>query len=218
LGNIAADEETLPDTVLYVEDVFARDIVTAYFTLFADEKYGDPTERPTLKTIPVGGFQQVVMFLDQNRAVLPGHVKQQAVLDADVKDETLKAWNASKNHKQLAKFQKLSEKISYLPFTPEVGLISFIADDVSGFQTKLRQRFADNQIHIVSIVATYNNALPSKALRDECKRIQADLIAYLEQKTQRSEETVREMLCGVFAQASWAKYKPNFMQLLGSLA
>lgn len=217
LGNIAADEETLPDAVLYVEDVFARDIVTAFFTLFADEKYNDPTERPTLKTIPVGGFQQVVMFLDQNRSVLPGHVKQQAVLDADVKDETLTAWHTSKNHKQLAKFQKLTDKISYLPFTPEVGLISFIADDVTGFQTKLRQRFADNHIHIVPIMATYNSALQGKALRTECKRIQAELIVYLEQKTQRSEETAREVLCGVFAQASWDKYKSNFMQLLGSL-
>jgi ABC-type lipoprotein export system ATPase subunit len=217
LGNIAADEETLPDIVLYVEDAFARDIVTAFFTLFADKKYTDPTERPTLKTIPVGGFQQVVMFLDQNRAVLPGHVKQRAILDADVKDETLKTWNASKNHKQLAKVQKLSNKISYLPFTPEVGLISFIANDVGGFQTKLRQRFVDNQIHISSIMATYNATLQNKAQRDECKRVQNELLAYLEEKTQRSEETVREILCGVFAQASWATYKPNFMQLFGSL-
>lgn len=217
LGNIAADEETLPDIVLYVEDVFARDIVTAFFTLFADDKYADPTERPTLKTIPVGGFQQVVMFLDQNRAVLPAQVRQQAVLDGDVKDENLKAWSTSKNHKQLAKFQKLANKISYLPFTPEVGLIGFIADDVGGFQTKLRQRFVDNQLHIASVMTTYNAALQGKALRDECKRVQNELLGYLEQKTQRSEETVREMLCGVFAQASWATYKPNFMQLLGSL-
>jgi hypothetical protein len=217
LGNIAADEETLPDAVLYVEDMFARDIVTAFFTLFANEKYGDPTARPTLKTIPVGGFLQVVTFLDQNRAVLPGHVKQQAVLDADVKEETVKAWNASDNHKQLAKFQKLTNKISYLPFTPEVGLVSFIAEDVGSFQTKLRQRFEDHQIHIGSIMAGYNNTLLNKPLRDECKRIQAELLKYLEGKTQRNEETVRETLCGVFAQASWAKYKVNFMQLLGSI-
>jgi len=217
LGNIAADEERLPDLVLYVEDALARDMVTAFFTLFANEKYTDPTTRPTLKTVPVGGFQQVVTFLDQNRAVLPNHVKQLAILDADVKGETLKEWESAREHKQLHKFQKLSNKINYLPFTPEVGLVSFIADDVVGFQAQLRHRFVDNQIHIQPIMAKHNPKLLAKAQRDACKQVQRDLIAYLEEKTQRSEETVREILCEVFAQASWSNYKTDFMRLFGPL-
>lgn len=68
IGNIASDEETLPDLMLYVEDVFARDMLSAFFEKFADQRFDDPTARPTAKIVPVGGFQEVVAFLDRNRA------------------------------------------------------------------------------------------------------------------------------------------------------
>lgn len=152
IGNIAAEEETLPDIMLYVEDVFARDVLTAFCEMFVNDKFRDPTERPTIKIIPVGGFQEVVAFLDRNRAVLPNRVTQKAVLDEDVSSETLKDWRSRGNHAQLAKFERLQDDIKFLPFTPEVGLMNYIAQNMAAIEQNLRIRCGDNQLRIGDIV------------------------------------------------------------------
>jgi energy-coupling factor transporter ATP-binding protein EcfA2 len=98
IGNIASEEETLPDIMLYVEDLFAREVLTAFFVKFADQRFSDPTERPTAKIVPVGGFKEVVAFLERNRSVLPERVVQKAVLDEDVSTEVLTQWGQNENY------------------------------------------------------------------------------------------------------------------------
>jgi ABC-type lipoprotein export system ATPase subunit len=217
LGNIASDEETLPDILLYVEDTFARDALTAFFEMFADERFDDPTQRPTVKAVPVGGFQEVVSFLERNRSVMPTHVVQIAVLDDDVRTETLVQWRENNNHAQLEKFERLQENISYLPFTPEVGLITFILDNQAAFEQALRHRFSDNQIRIGPIIAEYDSTLTGSEQRRAAKSTVKRMLEYIEQRSQRSPDAVREQVCGVFAKTSWHTNRPDFMQLFGQM-
>jgi predicted ATPase len=217
LGNIASDEETLPDILLYVEDTFARDAITAFFEMFANERFNDPTQRPTLKTVPVGGFNEVISFLERNRAVMPQHVVQIAVLDDDVKTETLVQWRANNNHSQLDKFQRLTQNISYLPFTPEVGLITFIIENQAVFEQALRSRFSDNQLRIGPIIAGYDGTLIGAEQRRSAKSTVRSMLEYIEQRSQRSPDAVREHVCGVFANTSWQTNRPEFMQLFGQM-
>ncbi len=149
IGNIASDEETLPDVMLYVEDLFARDMVTAFLEKFTNERVPDPTDRPNTKIVPVGPFDAVMAFLERNRSVLPNTVIQKAVLDGDVATESIASWRQNDNHTQLAKYQRQRRDIDFLPFTPETGLIAHIATDVGAFETELRRRCHDNQIRIV---------------------------------------------------------------------
>lgn len=44
-----------------------------------------------------------------------------------------------------------------------------------------------------------------------------ELIEYLERKTQRSEEVVREQLCCVFANQTWAQHRAAFMRLFAPM-
>lgn len=217
MGNIASDEESLPDIMLYVEDLFARDIVTAFFEKFANERVPDPTERPSTKVVPVGPFDAVVAFLERNRSVLPNTVFQNAVLDGDVANESIVGWRATNNHMQLVKFQRQERDIKFLPFTPEVGLITHIASEVVGFEAELRRRCHDNQIRIATIMRGYDPTLADAAQRRAAKRITNDLLVYLEQRTQRSQEVVREQLCGVFANRTWDQHRATFMQLFGPM-
>ncbi|WP_363755500.1 AAA family ATPase [Sphingobium sp. LSP13-1-1.1] len=217
IGNIAADEETLPDIMLYVEDVFARDVLTAFFEKFSDERFADPTERPTTKVVPVGGFKEVVSFLERNRSVLPDRVLQKAVLDEDASSETLVNWRQNDNHGQLAKFQRLEQDIKFLPFTPEVGLIGYIAGNLTAFEQSLRHRCGDNQLRIADIVRKYDATLEGSRLRNAAKDIKDELITYLEQRTQRTEEAVREALCGIFAHAGWNQFRADFMPIFGPM-
>ncbi|MDU0339085.1 AAA family ATPase [Bosea rubneri] len=217
IGNIAADEETLPDIMLYVEDVFARDVLTAFFEMFANERFQDPTERPTTKIIPVGGFKEVVAFLDRNRSVLPDRVVQKAILDEDVSSETLLTWRQGNNHSQLAKFQRLEHDIAFLPFTPEVGLMNYISGNQAVFEQRLRERCADNQLRIGSIARRYDRTLQGSRLRDAAKNSKDELLRYIEQRTQRSEDVAREILSGIFAQLAWLQYRSDFMPLFGAM-
>lgn len=217
LGNIASDEETLPDILLYVEDMFARDSLTAFFEMYANERFSDPTQRPTIKAVPVGGFKEVVSFLERNRSVMPQHVVQIAVLDDDVRTETLSQWRANNNHAQLEKFQRLARNISYLPFTPEVGLITFILENQTVFETALRLRFSDNQIRIGQFLAQYDSTLIGSDQRRAAKSTVRSMLEYLEQRCQSSPDAVREHVCGVFANTSWQKNRAEFMQLFGQM-
>lgn len=217
LGNIASDEESLPDLMLYVEDLFARDMLTAFFEKFSNERFQDPTARPTMKIVPVGPFNAVVSFLDRNRAVLPEHIVQRAVLDGDVVTDTIAGWQRNDNHAQLAKYQRLEEGIKFLPFTPEVGLMAYANDNLQTFEQDIRRRCGDNQIRITQYVRAFDRTLAGKPQRDSAKAATDKLIDYLVQRTQRSAETVREQLCGVFANAGWDQFRANFLQLFGPM-
>jgi energy-coupling factor transporter ATP-binding protein EcfA2 len=214
IGNIASDEETLPDIVLYVEDVFARDVLMAFFETFANERFPDPTTRPTTKIIPIGGFDAVVAFLERNRSVLPDRVMQKAVLDEDVATDTIASWRDNSNHARLAKYQRLTNDIKFLPFTPENGLMDYIAGNCSSFEASLRERCADNQIRIGEIVRRYDTALRGSQKRTAAKEGTKALIELLMQRTQRPVDTAREQLCGVFASLAWSRYRSDFMELL----
>lgn len=217
IGNIASDEETLPDVMLYVEDLYARDMVTAFFEKFVEERVPDPTARPSTKIVPVGGFVEVMAFLERNRSVLPNTVVQKAVLDGDVATESIEGWRANENHTQLAKYQRQQAGIRFLPFTPEVGLITHIAGEVRAFEAELRQRCNDHQIRVEQIINSYNSTLTGGPQRREAKRVANELSDYLAQRTQKSEEVVREQLCGVFANRAWAQHRAAFMQLFGPM-
>lgn len=217
IGNIASDEEALPDIMLYVEDLFARDVLTAFFEKFADERVPDPTARPTTKIIPVGLFDGVMAFLERNRSVLPNTVIQKAVLDGDVATESIAGWRQNDNHAQLAKYQRQQGDIDFLPFTPEVGLVDHIATNVRAFEIALRQRCQDNQIRITAIMHGHDPALAGAPQRRAAKRITDELIDYLKRRTQRSEDVVREQLCDVFANRTWAQHRAVFMQMFGSM-
>ena len=217
IGNIASEEETLPDMMLYVEDLLARDVLNSFYELFVDEKYTDPTLRPSAKIVPVGGFNEVVGFLDRNRSVLPASVKQMAVLDLDVSTEVLSAWKKANNHTKLAKYDELKKQVAFLPFTPEVGMMVLASDNPAAFEQALRKRFGDNQLHVRSILAKYDTQLQGSAQRKSAKVIVEELTEYLKTRTQGAEEVIREKLSGVFATESWSTYKANFMTLFGSL-
>ncbi|MCQ4190035.1 AAA family ATPase [Methylocystis suflitae] len=217
IGNIASNEETLPDIRIYVEDLFARDMSTAFFEQFATEHIPDQAARPTAKIVPVGGFREVVAFLERNRSVLPSHCVQKAVLDADVSNETLAQWRQTNNHAQLTKYEALARQIDFLPFTPEVGLMNYVDENLQLFERNLRAMFADNQLRIRDIVQSYDKTLQGASLRTAAKRSAHELIEYVAVRTQRSNEMVQEQICRAFAQSGWQNYRADFMALFGSM-
>ena len=80
LGEMAFAEEILPETILLVEDAEAamllEEIVSRLKSIMT-------VDFPYCKILPVGGYMQVVILLDNLSRVFPDYVKRRAVLDKD---------------------------------------------------------------------------------------------------------------------------------------
>lgn len=217
IGNIAYDEESLPDIMIYVEDNYAKRLLSSFYKFFSQEKFKEASKMPSIKIIPIGGFKEVISFLDRNRSVLPKNVIQKTVLDKDVKDESLQSFKNENQYSILGKFQKCERDISYLPFTPEVGIVEFIQENMKLFEASIRESFDDNQIRISGYISEFNPELSGKPQRNSAKKIMKELISYLTEKTETSEEVVLDRISLVFATLSWIKYRSDFMKLFGSM-
>ncbi|WP_259645522.1 hypothetical protein [Burkholderia pseudomallei] len=158
----------------------------------------------------------VVRFLDRSRALLPISCTSVALLDRDVKDETIANWEAERNHVALAEFQRHEQTIDYLPWTPEVAFVDFLRNHR---QTALRliQQYFHN-VHL-----NYGNAdigdIPAAAgseQRNRCKTAFRNVVARIAGALPNdSEADVRKALIRLFAQWYWDNERAAVLQLVG---
>jgi len=70
-------------------------------------------------------------------------------LDYDVKTETVAGWTAAANYAMLAEFQAHAGRIQYLPWTPEVGLVSYLRQPGGVAEQALRHHFGNPLITVL---------------------------------------------------------------------
>ncbi len=199
LGQIALTEERSPDVVLYVEDEQAKLIVDRLVGLLIS-KYFAGKSKPTIVVAPIGTFSAVVAFLTRSQSLLPESVKQFALLDKDVETESLAALRTSKSYLELQKFENVKNKISYLPWTPEVGICSQLRSNIEISQSELREFFNDNRIYLDDIDLGATDSLTGADLRRKCKTMVRELVSSIAQLTVRSDERVRDDISQYFAE------------------
>lgn len=74
LGHISSGEEVAPDCVVYVEDDSAKKCVNAMINLYRRDA-GSHVALPTALTVPLGGFRQILEFLDKASTDAAGSYK-----------------------------------------------------------------------------------------------------------------------------------------------
>lgn len=148
LGYIAADEERIADSIVYVEDENASSLVEPLVKLAVSNKYRAQDVFPTVTVLPIGPFDSVIRFLRKNRAALPDHVQQNALLDQDVQAETLQKWQDDGNAVRLAEFAQVQNQTSFLPWVPEVIVCEEMNQAAAHYQQRLRAEYTTNQIGI----------------------------------------------------------------------
>lgn len=215
LGNITLGEERAPDIVLYVEDEIARAIVEPLVKLTVQGKYQNNRLFPVIKTVPVGGFEAVINFLNQHTAVLPSGTKAYALLDNDVKSEVVAAWTKNSNFGRLKKLDDVKDQVDYLPWTPEVGIVEFLCDTKHDAEAKLREHFSDSQISIDKNIFNNFLGLAGKERRQRAKQIFKSLCDKVSKMTAQSIESVEKDVCEVFAKHYFSKSKYQVLELLG---
>lgn len=219
LGNIAYDEERSPDLVIYVEDESALHITETLVRLCIASRFnGNLALFPTVHVVPIGPFISVVRFLPSSRALLPQTTFSAVMLDGDVKTETVLAWEASGNHAALAEFQAHENRINYLPWTPEVGLITYLTNPANNAQQTLRQHFGNNQLFVRPQDIGQIPGPEGKPKRDACKaalgRVSQSLCNQLPGATQ---EHVQKEMFKVFGTWYFASNRAQVMQMIGPM-
>lgn len=215
LGHLSYDEERAPDVIFYVEDDAAVAVIDVFIRKCIAYKYSNNNMLfPTVHVIPIGGFLNVIRFLGRSDAILPPSTKSFALLDKDVKDESLKEFRRNNNHKILQEFQKNEKRIGYLPWAPEVGLIDFFLNSRSDAQRTVRDIFSNNMLSInyQDIKAPPNNN------RDACKSLLSEISNHLSSQLPNKEsEDVRKQLFSAFAEWYFNKNKSSIMNDICSL-
>ena len=219
IGNMASGEERAPDAVIYVEDDAAVHVVEALLLLYLQVKYGtDPVLRPTVQILPIGPFMSVVRHLGGSDAVLPSATQASAILDFDVKDESVADWTASGNHALLAEFQNFAGRVHYLPWTPEVGLVGYLQLPGRVAEQSMRAHFSN---HLLSIrTSDIGNIPPTSGgpQRRACKAAITNVARHFGSLLPTmSENEVRRRMFGVFAEWYFANNRESVMPLLGAI-
>ena len=200
LGSLASVEERSADIVVYVEDECAESIVEPMLRYLASEKFGtDAFIFPKLVVVPVGGFKEVVAFLKRHDALHRPEIRSFALLDEDVRSETLQQWKENGNYGMLDWYHKHEERIRYLPWSPEVGLYNMCSQSVQTFKKELRDMLGDQTLQLHRFDRKEADDLRAHMKRKATKRWYDKLVECLCEQTAENVSVVRKALGAMLA-------------------
>jgi ABC-type branched-subunit amino acid transport system ATPase component len=215
LGHVASGEEVAPDHVLYVEDDSACKCVEAMLEAYKIKR-GVGAVLPTMVVMPIGGFRQILTFLDRAPQMLPSQTRITALLDADVKEESLVQYQADNNFPELLLFDNVKNQIKYLPWTPEVGLVKLILANRNDHEKKLKAYFSDNRFVLPTSWAAEIAGKTGRELRDGCKSAVFKLGEHVGKLLGKPNGRCREILFKYLVVES-DKVDESMVRLIGSL-
>ncbi|MFT8523341.1 AAA family ATPase [Gluconobacter oxydans] len=175
IGSITIGDETAPDIVLYVEDEVARWIVEPLVKITLQERFRQNNLFPDVRVIPIGGFDKVVQYLTHHGILMPNGTRAFALLDDDVRHETIETWKRTNKYEQLGEFERLKDQLDYLPWTPEVGILEFLRDNREEAERFLRDEIGRPTFTINQEIFNKASGLSGKKLRDAAKNIKDDI-------------------------------------------
>jgi len=194
LGHIGSGEESAPDCVIYVEDDSARKCVDEMVGLYRSSISLRNSALFTVLIVPIGGFREILQFIDKSPQMLPRHTKIVAILDEDVQSESLVTYQKEGNFQMLLLFDRLKDVIKYLPWTPEVGLVKLVSSNRLHYEKRFKEYFSDQRLSIASDWGVESKTLEGKKLRDYCKKMVFQLGYSFSTSTGRSNDRIREDL------------------------
>jgi energy-coupling factor transporter ATP-binding protein EcfA2 len=212
LGALAYREESASDVVIYVEDEAARVVVEQLARRFIADQFQDASLVPSVSAIPVGGFVHVIRFFVRQKPLLPAVTRAYVMLDADAE--------ASLDNAQVADvveiYQNERDFISFLPFTPEVGLVRFLVGHRQEALLKLRHLFMLNTLSMRAVDLAGAPAPGAARERDLCKAMVDRVCTLLANQLPNTfEAEVRNTLFKLLAEHVFATHRPQMLMLFG---
>ena len=212
LGALSYQEESASDVLIYVEDDAARIIVEKLAQKFIAESFAADSLAPSVNVIPVGGITNVLRFFVRQRPLLPAITRAYVILDADA-EESLENAQAEDI---VRIYRAEGRSISFLSFTPEVGLCDFFHRDQAGILTSLKRYYSLNTLTLrgVNMGNPPNPELPG--IRDLCKTVVDTVCTQLSNQLPNASSTdVRQKLFKLLAEHTFANDRARVMQQFG---
>lgn len=219
LGDIAFDDELAADFIFYVEDKQAKLLAEQLFGMYMVACHENLSYRPLYKIAPVGGFVQVIEMLNSSSSIFPKNVKRFALLDQDVKTESLREARQQQNTALLDLFTTAEKRTLFLPCTPEVGLIDLIetqATHNTELTNRINQLFTGHRINIKSITTTTEYLQLIKANpRDQAKSRLNHIITNISRLTDLDELHIRRAMYSEYCNFHYSGNIGKLRQFLG---
>ncbi|WP_082601684.1 ATP-dependent endonuclease [Achromobacter sp. Root83] len=137
LGALAYGEENAADRIIYVEDDAAKVIVDHLVGKVCHALYKGLTPHPSVQSVPVGGFVNVLRFFKHQKALVPAITRCFVLLDADAEPSLANAVQPD----VIAIRDTERASISYLTVTPEVGLAQYLDQNTTEVRNALRAHY-----------------------------------------------------------------------------
>jgi hypothetical protein len=171
--------------------------------------------QPTVVVAPLGGFPQILEFIDKAPQLLPEHTKVIALLDEDVQTESLAKYTVDNDHYMLGLFQRLDGKINFLPWTPEVGFIELISQAQQEHENGLKEYFGDHRFVFPENWIPQNPGDTPAKIRKSYKASIFSLCKNLQNLLGKSNDRIREGLFDYLIQQTSRQSTHNLIKLIG---
>ncbi len=176
LGALAYGEENAADRIIYVEDDAAKVIVDHLVGKVCHDLYKGLVPSPSVQSVPVGGFVNVLRFFKHQKALLPAISRCFVLLDADAQASLAAATQPD----VIAIRDGESASISYLTVTPEVGLAQYLDQHTGKVRDALRTHYSLPGLQLTKtdlgpVPAIYPRKPNKKYVRDACEKLASRL-------------------------------------------
>lgn len=192
LGEMAFAEEILPETILLVEDGEAAMLLEAIVAKLKSVMPG--TDFPYTKILPVGGYMQVVILMDNLERVFPPFVHRRAVLDKDA-EHNIRRTAADPGRSQHSVVSRNLERIYFLPCAPEQGVIRLLETSPRQHNIPLRKLFSSDAVDLMDVMrGNYHYREITGSSRSDCKDKLSILVSAIASISGEPEYLVRKKL------------------------
>jgi predicted ATP-binding protein involved in virulence len=206
LQYLSLEEESAPDKLIFVEDVSAKHCLDAMWIEHIKNKIASGNvPLPAVQIAVIGGYKEVLRFLERSSAFVPSMTRRMAALDADAEPICMPPVPTTANPvpkltipQELYRSQK--GDVVFLPWTPEVGLCDLIRSDVVAHTQGIQAYTGVTNLVISQALVSAHVGLSGKAQRDSCKLATDSLAATIAQKKTWSDDRAREALFNYLVQ------------------
>jgi predicted ATPase len=223
LQYLSLDEESAPDKLIFVEDVSAKHCLEEMWLQHIKLKQAaGNTPLPTVQIAVIGGYKEVLRFLQRSKSFVPGMTRRMAALDADAEVVCMPPTPTPADPvpkltvpQELYHIQK--SDVVFLPWTPEVGLCDLIRSDVAAHTQGIQTYTGITNLLISQASVSAHVGKTGRAQRDTCKAAMDALAAEVAQKKTWSDDRAREALFSYLVQATLHANPVLMKQISGKL-
>ncbi|WP_208719179.1 MULTISPECIES: ATP-dependent nuclease [Corallococcus] len=223
LQHLSLDEESAPDKLLFVEDVAAKHCLDEMWRQHIKRQQSSGTgSLPTVQVAVIGGYKEVLRFLERSKAFIPNMTRRMAVLDADAEPDCMPPTTqpgvpAPELTVPQSLYHNQKNNVVFLPWTPEVGLCELLRGDIATHTQGIQTHTGITNLRISQASVNAHVGQTGRLQRETCKSAIDTIASDIAAKNACTEDRAREALFSYLVQATLVTSQPSMLKLSGKL-